>query len=190
MRSTLLALPVMLLAAPTALAANESADTKIGTPPAQGCTELESNPDEGGSYVMRCRGHAGVQVIVAEGDLRTFVSYGWNARGEQAASQTFPNFNSVNDTIEWRLKDGKPFATILRWKIDGGEGLPKGEALVVTQLNEGNQCWVAVVSATKNEKANELARQAADELGGKVTCTEGMAPKVYGTPHPELGVGE
>ncbi|MCC6919457.1 MAG: hypothetical protein IT548_09645 [Alphaproteobacteria bacterium] len=184
----------LLALAPAALAsaalasaalANESVYTKLSGPAAH-CAELESQPDEGGWYLERCTGHAGIAVFVGEGDLRTMVSYGMNARAEKAASETFPAFNTIGETLEWRLKDGKPFATILRWKIDGGPDMPKGEMLVVTQLDEGNQCWVAVIAAHKNKDANELARKAADEMAGTVTCGDDYRAKSVGTPDPAI----
>lgn len=170
---------------PAASGKTESVYTKLLTPEAN-CKELESNPDEGGSFLSRCPGYGGIAVYVGEGDLRMVVAYGMNAKGEIAYSQTFPAFNTIGETLEWRLKDGKPFATILRWKIDGGPDMPKGEVLVVTQLEEGNQCWVAMVSANKNKDANELARKAADELAGTVTCSEDTVAKAYGVVDPAL----
>ncbi len=137
-----------------------------------------SADEESGSVTFACKGHDGIKVYLAEGDLRTYVGYGWNGKGEHAYSQTFPMFNTVGDKIEWRLKDGKPVATILRWKMssDGKQG----EVLVVTQLEEGNQCWIARVSASKNKDANELARKAADDLAGTVHCTDESVPTDYG----------
>ncbi len=174
-----------LLLAPAAFAANESAYTKLDGEGAH-CRTLEENADEGGFFLQQCAGHSGIGVFVAEGDLRMMVSYGWNARAEKAATQTFPYFNTIGDTLEWRLKDGKPIATILRWKIDGGPDLPTGEMLVVTQLDEGNQCWIAVVAAHKNKDANELARKAADELAGSVTCGDSYTARSIGTPDPAI----
>lgn len=138
-----------------------------------------SSDEESGSVEFACKGYDGIKVYVAEGDLRTFVGYGWNGKGEQAYSQTFPMFNTIGDKLEWRLKDGKPVATILRFKMSS-DG-KAGEVLVVTQLEEGNQCWIARVSASKNRNANELARQAADDLAGTVHCTADTMPKDYGT---------
>ena len=145
------------------------------------CKGIEAD-EESGSVLFECKGYGGIKVYVAESDLRTFVGYGWNGRGEIAASQTFPVFNQVGDKIEWRLKDGKPVATILRWKMQNEDH--KGEVLVVTQLEEGNQCWIARVSAGMNKNANELARQAADELAGTVSCDPGAMPKDYGAVDP------
>ncbi len=137
-----------------------------------------SADEESGSVTFECKGYDGIKVYVAEGDLRTYVGYGWNGKGEVAYSQTFPMFNQIGNKLEWRLKDGKPVATILRYKM-AADG-KAGEVLVVTQLEEGNQCWIARVSASKNKNANELARKAADELAGTVSCTGETAPKDYG----------
>lgn len=141
------------------------------------CMEYESDP-ETGSVSFGCRGYGGIKVFLAESDLRTYVGYGWNAKGEIAFSQTFPMFNTVGGKVEWRLKDGEPVATILRYKMssDGRQG----EVLVVTQLQEGNQCWIARVSASKNKNANELAREAADALAGTVNCTPETEPEDFG----------
>ncbi len=151
------------------------------------CKGIEAD-EESGSVLFECKGYGGIKVYVAEGDLRTYVGYGMNGRGEIAASQTFPIFNQVGDKVEWRLKDGKPVATILRWKMQNEDH--KGEVLVVTQLQDGNQCWIAQVSATKNKNANELARQAADELAGTVNCEAGALPKAYGTLDPDVMLTE
>jgi hypothetical protein len=183
MRSTICLAAAVLLAAPAA-AKTESAYTKLMTEGA-GCTVIDANEEEGWS-TSRCPGYGGVPVFVSEGDLRLMVSYGWNAKAEIAAAQTFPLFNTIGETLEWRLRDGKPFATILRWKIDGGPDMPRGEVLVVTQLDEGNQCWVATVNASRNKNANELARKAADELAGTVTCDGSQAPAI-GVSDPDLG---
>ena len=183
MRSTIF-LAAASIAAGSAAAGNDSAYTKLMTPEAN-CTLVDSNEEEAWS-ISRCPGRDGIAVFVSEGDLRMSVSYGWNAKAETAASQTFPLFNTIGETLEWRLRDGKPFATILRWKMDGGPDMPKGEVLVVTQLNEGNQCWVATVNASKNKDANELARKAADELAGTITC-DGHQPQAIGIADPDLG---
>jgi len=140
------------------------------------CRTLEAD-EESGSIVFECKGYDGTKVYLAEGDLRTFVGYGGNGREEMAYGQTFPMFNQVGSKIEWRLKNGKPVATILRFKMASDD--MKGEVLVVTQLEEGNQCWIARVSASRNNNANVLARQAADELAGTVACGDQM-PRDYG----------
>ena len=43
--------------------------------------------------------------------------------------------------------------------------------LVVSQIEEGNSCHIALVDALANANANELAREAADKAGD-FDCTE------------------
>lgn len=138
------------------------------------CELVDSNPTEGGWAEFSCTGHDGMHVRVAEGDLRTFVSYGPNAKNEIAATQTLAPFNIIHDTLEWRVEKQAgqwvPFATILRyfWESDGR----KGQTLVVTKL-EGNQaCHVAHIRADGNPKANGQARKAADTLARSFECGE------------------
>jgi len=128
-----------------------------------------------------CPGYQGQPVYVAEGDLRMFVSFGPHAEDEPAARQTLPNFNSINDTLEWRLRGGTPFATILRWFPNLDDGGSTGSVLIVTQLNPGGgTCQIARVDAKVNKNANVLARQAADTMAGTFDCNQ--SPVILGTP--------
>jgi len=107
-------------------------------------------------------------VRVAEGDLRLFVSYGPNAAIQTAATQTLPQFNTVGDTLEWRLANGKAFATILRFRWDSDN--VQRSTLVVTKLGKTDACHVAHVTATGNPNANVLARKVADTLARGFDC--------------------
>lgn len=130
----------------------------------------DATPLDAGGYgsVFTCKGYDGVDVRVAEGDLRMFVSYGAAAAKQTAAEQTLPQFNTIGDTLEWRLADGKPFATILRFRWDSDNG--QGSTLVVTKLGETDSCHVAYVAATGNPNANVLARKVADTLARGFDC--------------------
>ncbi len=125
---------------------------------------------DGGRWL--CAGYDGRIVYVVEEDLRFFVSFGSAAMGEMAAGQTFVTFNNIGDTLEWRVerKDGKwvPFATILRWTTEIGDGSqPDGSFLVVTGLEPGNVCQVARINASVIIDANRVAREIADnEVAG------------------------
>ncbi|MEM7399315.1 MAG: hypothetical protein AAF354_10270 [Pseudomonadota bacterium] len=127
--------------------------------------------------VFTCEGHGGLDVRVAEGDLRMYVSYGDGAGSQTAAGQTIPAFNTTGETLEWRLIDGRPFATILRlrWDSDGR----KGSTLVVTKLGEADACHVAYVQATENPDANVLAREIADADARRFSCARDRA-RTYG----------
>ena len=129
---------------------------------------------EGGRWA--CLGYNNELVYVAEGDLRMFVSFGLGAMQEVAASQTLPQFNTIEETLEWRVvyqnEQWVPFATILRWKTQIGDGSePDGETLIVTKLEPGNVCHVAHVDARKTPNANEVARQFADNQAPGFNCS-------------------
>lgn len=102
------------------------------------CADITPADAKDYGTVWRCKGYEGIDVRMAEGDLRIFVSYGPKAETQTAANATLPQFNNIGDTLEWRLaKAGgrwKPFATILRfsWGVDDR----KGATLVVTKLGK------------------------------------------------------
>ena len=133
----------------------------------------------------RCTGPGGMQVLVEEGDLRFSVSYGPKAADEPAAKQSFLPLQSIGDKIEWRLgADGKPFATILRWRMGFDAPADRREILVVTRLPPGKVCWVALIDARAVKDPNALARQVADERATAFDC--GTAPAVVGETTPGI----
>lgn len=137
------------------------------------CEVIEEN-EWGATWA--CEGFDGLPVRIAEGDLRFFVSYGVDAENEPAAQQTLPPFNSLGPKIEWRLTDEDggwvPFATILRFFVQREEGEDEGQILVVTRVEEGYTCHVAYIDALANKNANELAREAADEMVRDFDCAD------------------
>lgn len=158
----------------------DSAYTKILL---DSCPLIEAGDEEEGTFggAWQCPGYKGEGVYVAEGDLRMFVSFGPDAANEPAAGQTLPNFNTVNETLEWRLRGGVPFATILRWFPSLDEGAKTGSVLIVTQLQPGGgTCQIARIDAQANKNANDLARQAADTMAGSFDCTQ--PPQIIGNP--------
>ncbi|MET1415994.1 hypothetical protein ABVF61_27235 [Roseibium sp. HPY-6] len=143
------------------------------------CTQVESADEEGtfgGSW--NCPGYGGFDVLVAEGDLRMFVSFGPDAGHEPAARQTLPRFNTINETLEWRLRDGVPFATILRWFPSLDDGRKTGSVLIVTQLKPGSICQIGRVDAQVNPGANQMSRDLADTMAGTYDCS--VPPMVLG----------
>ena len=135
------------------------------------CTTLETD-DLGATSV--CPGYKGYPVVIAEGDLRMFVSYGLRPTEEKAAQQTLPPFNHLGRKMEWRIETDddtwQPRATIVRWFTAGEDGTDKGQVLVVTQLKTGATCQIALIDALAVKNANELARQIADEKAGSFDC--------------------
>lgn len=162
----------LFLTAP-AYAAVDSAYTEIDL---DECLLLEAD-DFGASWA--CPGYKGFPLYIAEGDLRFFVSYGFDALDEPARSQTLPPFNTIHSTLEWRLSNEtgnwKPFATILRYFTESGvESEIKGEVLVVTKIERGNTCHIAYVDtkllALPDANPNEIARSFADEYARDFDC--------------------
>ncbi len=136
-------------------------------------------PSESGGTTQVCPGKSGFVVLIAEDDLRETVSVGRDraaAAKEPAAEAWFAPFNSTEHKVEWRTANGKPFAIIQRWHIADGsdldkDGRPNTKAmLMVTRLPPGAVCHVAYVDAKANPDANELARNAADELARDFQC--------------------
>jgi hypothetical protein len=169
--AVLLTLAAWCLAAPANAGEISSQYTSLDLD--KDCRLVASNPDEGGWAELACKGLGGMHVRVAEGDLRFFVSYGPNAKNQIAATQTLAPFNTIHKTLEWRVEkrggQWAPFATILRYFWDSGDGR-KGQTLVVTRLQGNEACQVAHIAAQGNPKANEQARQAADTLGRSFAC--------------------
>jgi hypothetical protein len=132
-------------------------------------------PPEAREYggVFLCKGYDAMNVRVAEGDLRMFVSYGPKSATQTAAYETVPKFNSIGEMLEWRLANGRPFATILRFRWDS-DGV-KGSTLVVTKLGEDDACHVAYIEAAGNPNANTLARQIADAQARGFVCKRDRA---------------
>jgi hypothetical protein len=137
----------------------------------------ENGVDESSTWV--CPGKDGWVVLVNEDDLRETVSVGRNhaaAAKEPAAQAWFGPFSSTTTTVEWRTRNGKPFAIIQRWQIADNndqdkDGRPRDKAmLAVTRLPPGAVCHVAYVDVAANPKANDLARQAADEIARDFRC--------------------
>ena len=145
------------------------------------CTLITSD-EMGGTFA--CPGYKGIPVMIGEGDLRMFVSFGLASTTERAATETLPPFNHLGKKIEWRLMqtDGgfEPVATILRWFTQREEGQAEGQVLVVTQIKMGATCHIAYIDALANSNANELAREAADTLAGEFDC-EARMPRVTKT---------
>jgi hypothetical protein len=133
------------------------------------CKTIAQSDEEGGYYEGICPGYGGIPVYFAEGDLRQFVAFGKNGKKSCAAAQTFGHFNNAaGGKIEWRLEDGKPFATILRWFENSDD--VKRQWLVVTRLGEANeQCHTAYIDG-RYPNANAIAREKADRSARAFNC--------------------
>jgi hypothetical protein len=159
---------IALMATGAFAQSNDSVYTKLDLD--NECSVIEAD-DFGAMFA--CPGYKGIPVMVAEGDLRMFVSYGLNSTNEVAAEQTLTPFNTIGETIEWRLGTTEfgmaPIATILRFFTDDGMG-DKQQYLIVTKVKMGETCQVARINASKYKDANQIARDVADNMVPGFTC--------------------
>lgn len=169
--------------------ANESAYTKLNLK--RDCS-FHSEYEAGGSAV--CNGYKGFPVHFAEGDLRQMVRFGHLSKTD-GQWESFGQFNYVNETIEWRLKNGSPFATILRWFIENSDSdgssnkANLGQVLVISKVAtpaNPSSCVVGYVDALANKNANLLAREVADTMTDGFVCRRDT-PQYHGKVGPFSG---
>ncbi len=173
----IVAAQVFAAAAPAGAAGPTSTYTKLNL---DQCNQLSVGEDNASAEWV-CPGLGNRPVWVREGDLRFFVSFGGTGKDQVATGETLGPFNRIGETLEWRLgANGQPFATILRWFAEFDDGRV-GQVLVVTKLAADGVCHVAYVDALANKNANELARQAADNLSAGFRCGT-QQPVIMGTP--------
>jgi len=140
-------------------------------------TETEREELLGNSAV--CTGLPGYPIHYSEYDLRQFTAFG-NVAADARTPASFAQFNRTGDTVEWRMRDGQPFATILRWFIENMSpetGMPDdahtGQVLVISTVAQPanpRSCPAGYVDARENSDANAIARRVADEIASSFRC--------------------
>jgi len=167
--------------------------TRIDTD--KNCVFQKLDESEGFGAWAKCTGLKGYTVHFSEGDLRQMVEFGFI--GTQSRDWvSFGQWNYVGKTIEWRLKEGRPVAAILRWfieNLDGSTGSVskkrRGQVLVVSKVGQPgifDACVVGYVDARSNANANILARDVADNIAADFQCRSDR-PKFYGKRGPNSG---
>ncbi|MGI9351436.1 MAG: hypothetical protein ACR2O3_07725 [Rhizobiaceae bacterium] len=125
-----------------------------------------------------CSGYKGYPVHFDEGDLRQMVRFG-HLKVLKGQWESFGQFNRINNKIEWRLNDGKPYAAILRWFIENSNSngeyskALEGQVLVISKVADHDSpasCVVGYVDARANSNSNELARKIADTIAPGFKC--------------------
>lgn len=131
----------------------------------KGCKTLESNPNEGGSFLGECKGVAGYKLQPLEGDLRQSINVidpkgkktelnFWNISG---------GFSSLGEQAEWRMKGKTPVAFIVRFNVsENPEDSSKTTSyLVVVKISKESVCVTHALKPTRSH--NFEARRAADK---------------------------
>ncbi|HEX6728585.1 MAG TPA: hypothetical protein VF074_01170 [Pyrinomonadaceae bacterium] len=166
-----LILLVALLATTATAQSNQSVYSNLA---AKYCRTLQSTSEEGGSYTGRCRGVAGYNLIVEEGDLRTNIKVVPPRGGEKSLdlwTVVSSAFSSLGPKAEWRMtrRGGKlvPVALIVRYNASENVEEPSKTTsyLAVTKITSQEICVTDKISP--GLKANEEARRAADSAETK-----------------------
>lgn len=199
MSRSFLVVAVGLVAAAIATGAgavgNTSVYTELDVKRCRAVPHAKSPVDQG---AWLCPGHGTIRIKLEVADERMAVTFVRTGREEAGKFETFPAFNDVYaGRVEWRLKAGTAFATILRWNVmtqgdqekATGPTKPSGRVLVVTRLDPGGSCHVGYVDAVANPDANALARTIADEKAQEFKCGQDK-PEVRGKRTPGLAFPE
>lgn len=130
------------------------------------CTVTDSESEEGQWAERTCHGYRGVSLFVDDGDGRFDIDAG--VRNERF--QSLGAFNDPPETIEWRMKDGAPFAIIYRLTDASPEDAGR-TVLMVERIGTAQQpgCTVAQVEGSRQD-ANVRAREFADRTAAGFDC--------------------
>jgi hypothetical protein len=140
------------------------------------CTQTDKGDDMVFAGTWKCKGIKGIDFVISEGDERAYVGFGRRPTHSCAMRKTFGRFNTALSPVEWRMKNGRPIAAIQRWRVVTDDDGNSVTWLVVTALKDADSCHIHYVAGSY-PKANEIARQAADDIADDFDC-EFDAPTV------------
>ena len=160
--------PLLLLLFPLAAQAGEN--TSVYTAfDLEKCRVIEAGDEYVYGGTWACDGYGGIDVIQSSVDDRSFSAFGKDGAKHCSFRKTFSPFNTSLSPIEWRLKNGRPFAAIERWSVVSDENGNSVTWLAVNALRETDSCHVHYVSGSY-PNANQQARRAADDLAEGFDC--------------------
>ena len=171
MKSPFLLAILLFCANSVAAQTNQSLYTSVEP---KSCRTIKSTSDEGGSYEGRCRGVAGYNLIVEEGDLRTnikVVAPGGPAHSLDLWTVVSSAFSSLGPRVEWRMSNrgnkSTPVALIIRYNASENVDNPNKTTsyLAVAKITTSETCITDKILPGPN--ANSDARRAADAAATK-----------------------
>lgn len=145
------------------------------------CQSLSSDPEHD-SASWRCPGYGDVPVFISSGDLR----YDVDAGVDNDNFQTLPPFNENPTRIEWRLRDGRPFAIIFRLRLATNEQTEwSASALGVATVGAPGRpgCTIAWIDGNVPE-ANAVAHRIADQRAPTAQCAGGEPEMIHASNVP------
>ncbi len=140
------------------------------------CQSLSSDA-ESDSAAWRCPGYGDVPVFISSGDLR----YDVDAGVDNESFQTLPPFNENPTRIEWRLRDGRPFAIIFRLRLATNEQTEwSGSALGIATVGAPGRpgCTIAWIDGNV-PAANAVAQRIADQRAPTAQCAGGEPEMIH-----------
>jgi hypothetical protein len=117
----------------------------------------------------RCpAGPLGWPVSMFSADARVYVTFGRQAKAGATLIDALDGaFADPHSVIEWRLRDGEPFAAIHRYFFD------HKQVLTVHKLNrDRTSCVAAVVAVERGRDANAEAIRIADDIVPTFRCVD------------------
>ena len=160
-------------AAPVAAGGITSAYTDIDL---ARCQSLSADA-ESDSASWRCPGYNDIPVFISSGDLR----YDVDAGVDNQNFQTLPPFNDNPTRIEWRLRDGTPFAIIFRLRLATNEQTEwSASALGIATVGTAGRpgCTIAWIDGNGPE-ANAVAQRLADQRAPNAQCAGGEPEMIH-----------
>lgn len=147
-----------------AAAANAQATSQYTELDDRKCRTLELIEDEGGSYKGECAGIGGYKLHVIEGDLRQTVNV-VDPKGKEFELrfwEHFYAFSAVGPKAEWRVRNKKPFALIIRLNVSEDPEKPDKTTsyLIVSKITKTASCITDIIGPSRSQNAE--ARRLAD----------------------------
>ncbi len=160
---------VMILSAFTN-AQNKSVYTDL-TP--ENCKEVSTDQGMPGNYVGKCKGTAGFDLEVYLDDERNSVGIVFPSRNVVSLDfwNHFGEFSELGTKAEWRIKNGRPVALIVRLNISDPEDYEKRTSyLMVSKITAKGACVTDIIKPEKGQ--NLTARIMADNASNR-PCKKG-----------------
>lgn len=132
---------------------------------------LVEKDEETGATSSRCPGTAGYALLVHDWDARMTVDVvapGGRTHRLRYSGVISSAFSSLGPRAEWRMRDGKPIALIVRVNAFENPDTPDRATsyLAVARIAPGEVCVTDRIPPT-TPSANEAARQAADQSASR-----------------------
>lgn len=149
----------------TAFAQSKSIYTDLA---AEKCKTIDVDKGMPGNYSTRCQGVGGYGLEVYLDDERNSLGVVLPSKKTVGLDfwNYFANFSALGEKAEWRMKDKRPVALIVRLNVsDQGDGKPQTSYLIVSKISPTKPCVTDIVKPGKNQNAQ--AQRLADEASAK-----------------------